>query len=76
MNGEQNSSTMVTINLKVSMCRDIIANSNITKAYVVNPCHSCNTDVSTPLNVIVYSDYVMNVCAEYIHCTYIKPCII
>ena len=43
---------MVTINLKVSMCRDIIANSNITKAYVVNPCDSCNTDVNTPLNAI------------------------
>ena len=43
---------MVTINLKVSMCRDIIANSNITKAYVVNPCDSCNTEVNTPLNAI------------------------
>ena len=31
---------MVTINLKVSMCRDIIANGNITKAYVINPCDS------------------------------------
>ena len=30
---EQNSATMVTINLKVSMFRYIIANSNITKAY-------------------------------------------
>ena len=47
---------MVTINLKVSMCRDTIANSNMTKAYVVNP---CNTDVNIPLNTIdvhVYSD--------------------
>ena len=43
---------MVTINLKVSMYRDIIANSNITKAYVVNPCGSCNTYVNTPLNAI------------------------
>ena len=43
---------MVTINLKVSMCRDIIANGNIIKSYVVNPCDSCNTDVNTPLNVI------------------------
>ena len=48
---EQNSATTVTINLKVSMCRDIIANSNVTKAYVVNPCDSCNTD-NTPLNAI------------------------
>ena len=43
---------MVTIHLKVSMCRDTIANSNITKVFVVNPCDSCNTDVDTPLNVI------------------------
>ena len=43
---------MVTINLKVSMCRDTITNSNITKVFVVNPCDSCNTDVDTPLNVI------------------------
>ena len=43
---------MVTINLKVGMCRDIIANSNITKVFVVNPCDSCNTDVHTPLNVM------------------------
>ena len=52
---------MVTINLKVSMCGDSIANSNITKAYVINPCDSCNTVVNTPLNAIhvhVYSDYV------------------
>ena len=49
---------MVTINLIVSMCRDY---SNITKAYVVNPCDSCNTDVNIPLNAIhihVYSDYM------------------
>ena len=38
---EQNSATMVTINLKVSVCRDTITNSNITKAYVVNLCDSC-----------------------------------
>ena len=49
---EQNSAAMVTINLKVGMCRDIIANSNITKAYVVNPCDSSNTYVNTPLNAI------------------------
>ena len=49
---EQKSATMVTINLKVSMCRDIIANGNITKLYVVNPYDSCNTDVNTPLNAI------------------------
>ena len=74
---EQNSATIVTINLKVSMCRDIIAISNITKAYVVNPCDSCNTDVKTPLiaiHVHAYNDYViiiiLNVRAEYIHCTY------
>ena len=56
---EQKSATMVIINLKVSTYRDIIANSNITKSYVFNPCDSCNTDVSTPLNAIhvqVYSD--------------------
>ena len=54
---------MVTINLKVSMCRDIIANSNMTKAYVINPCDSCNNDVNTPLNAIhvhIYSDYVIH----------------
>ena len=54
---------MVTINLKVSMCRDIIANSNITISYVFNPCDSCNTDVNTPLNAIhvhVHSDYVIS----------------
>ena len=44
---------MVTINLKVSMCRDIIANSNITKVFVVNPCDSCNTDVNTTIRVHV-----------------------
>ena len=49
---ERNSATMETINLKVSMCRDTIANSNITKVFVVNPCDSSNTDVDTPLNVI------------------------
>ena len=46
------SATMVTINLKVSMCRDIITNSNITKSHVINPYDSCNTDVNTPLNAI------------------------
>ena len=69
---EQNSATMVTINLKINMCRDIIANSNITKAYAVNPCDSCNIDVNPPLSAIhvyVYSDYVMNVRTQYIHCT-------
>ena len=67
---EQKSATMVTINLKVSMCRDIIANSNIT--YVFNPYDSCNTDVNTPLNAIhvhVYSDYVISFCK--VRCTYI-----
>ena len=49
MNEDKNSATMVTIKLKVSMCRDIIANSNITKAYIVSPCDS---DVNTPLNGI------------------------
>ena len=34
------------------MCTDIIANSNITKVFVVNPCDSRNTDVNTPLNAI------------------------
>ena len=34
---------MVTINLQVSMYRDIIA---ITKSYVFNRYDSCNTDVS------------------------------
>ena len=43
---------MVTINLKVSMCGDIIANSNITKSYAFNPYDSCNTDVNTPLNAL------------------------
>ena len=33
---------MVSINLKVSMCRDII---NIKKTFILNPCDSCNTDV-------------------------------
>ena len=61
---EQKSATMVTINLKVSMCRDIVANSNITKSYVFNPYDSCNTDVNTPLNAIhvheYYSDYIIS----------------
>ena len=58
---EQNSATMVTINLKVSMCRDIIANSNITKAFIVNPCDSCSIDINTFLNAIHvhYMDYVI-----------------
>ena len=47
MTNEPKSATMVTINLKVSMCRDIVANSNITKSYAFNPYDSCNTD-STP----------------------------
>ena len=69
----QNSATTVTVNLKVSMCRGIIANSNITKAYVINPCDSCNTDANTPLNAIhvhVYSDYVISF-GMYVHSTYI-----
>ena len=48
--------------LGTRLCRDIIANSNITKAYVVNPCDSCNTDVDTLFNAIhvhIYSDYVI-----------------
>ena len=40
---------MVTINLKISMYTDIIANSNITKVFVVNPCDSC---INTPLKAI------------------------
>ena len=54
---------MATSNLKFGMCRDIIANSNMTKAYVINPCDSCNNDVNTPLNAIhvhIYSDYVIH----------------
>ena len=34
------------------MCRDIIANSNMTKAYFIHPRDSCNNDVNTPLNAI------------------------
>ena len=52
------SKTHVTIDK--SMCGDIIANSNMTKAY---PCDSCNNDVNTPHNAIhvhVYSDYVIS----------------
>ena len=63
---------MVTINLKVSMCRDIIANSNMTKAYFINPCDSCNNDVNTPLNAIhvhIYSDYVIHFECIYVHST-------
>ena len=40
------------ISTHASMCRDIIANSNITKGFIVNPCDSCNTDVNTSLNAI------------------------
>ena len=72
---EQKSATMVTINLKVSMCRDIVTNSNISKSYVFNPYDSCNTDVNTPLNAVhvhVYSDYVIHFeCTCIIRCTYI-----
>ena len=32
---EQNSATIATINQKVSMCRDIIANSNIKHMFVI-----------------------------------------
>ena len=56
---------MVIINLKVSMCRDIIANSNIT---IVNPCDSCHTDVNTSLNAVhvhVYRNLM------YMHRTYV-----
>ena len=61
---------MVTINLKVGMCRYIITNSNITKAFVIYPCVSYNTVGNTTINTIhdvhchrmlIYSDYVMNV---------------
>ena len=69
----QNSVTMVTINLKVSMCRDIITNSNITKAYI---CDSCNTDVKTPLSAIhvhMYSDYVISFeCTCSVHILYVQ----
>ena len=64
---EQKSATMATSNLKFGMSRDIITNSNITKAFIVNPCDSCNTDVDTPLNAIhvtVYRDlrnFILNV---------------
>ena len=47
--------TMVTINLKVSMHRDIIANSNITKSYANNniaKSYVVNIDVNTHLNAI------------------------
>ena len=72
---------MVTINLKVSMYTDIIPNSSITKAFVVNPCDSCNTDVNTPLDAIhihVYRDYVFHfeciyVYSTYMHASYNKP---
>ena len=71
---------MVTIHLKVNMCRDTIANSNITKLFVVNPCDSCNTDVNTPLKgtcIHVYSDYVISyVQSTYIVYTHIKACVI
>ena len=71
----QNSATMVTINLKVSLCKDIITYSNITKTYVVNPCDSCSTYVNTPLNVIhmhiiIYSHYLISFWM-YVHSTYI-----
>ena len=64
---------MVTINLKVGMCRDIIANSHITRAYVVNSCNSCNTDVDT-LNAIHvhYSDCVIQFeCTCIVHILYV-----
>ena len=44
---------MVTINLKVSMCRDIIANSNITKEYVVIPCDSVGEAVRYQAKALV-----------------------
>ena len=72
---EQNSATTVTINLKVIMYIDIIANSNMTKAYVINPCDSCNNDVNTPLNAIhvqIYSDYVIHFeCTCIVHTFYV-----
>ena len=71
---EQKSATMVTINLKVSMCKDIIANSNTTKAHVVNPCDSCNTDVNNLLNALhvhVYSAFIYFVCTCIVHTLYV-----
>ena len=53
---EQNSATMVTINLKVSMCRDIIANSNIPRAFNLNPCSSYTTDRYFSLQCIMNED--------------------
>ena len=74
---EKNLATMVTINLKVSMCRDIIANSNkilLTLVILVKPCDSCNTNV-TPLNAIHVHcmDYVVIILNvyTYVHSTYI-----
>ena len=38
--------------------------SNITKAFIVNPCGSCNIDINTSLNAIHvhYMDYVIIEC--------------
>ena len=49
-----------------------ITNSNITEAYFINPCDSCNTDVNTPHNAMhvhVYSDYVE--CTCIVHTFYV-----
>ena len=51
-----------------------IANSNMKKAYVINPCDSCNNDVNTPLNAIhvhIYSDYVIHFECRCIVHTYV-----
>ena len=59
---EQKSATMVTISLRVSVCRNIITNSNITKVtlltLVILVIH--NTDVNNPLNAIdVYIQVIL-----------------
>ena len=41
---ETNSATVATTDLTFGMLGDIITNSNIKKAFVVNPCSFCNTD--------------------------------
>ena len=41
----------------------------LSKAFIVNPCDSCNTDVHTPLNanmVHVYSNYAISFGCAYI----------
>ena len=49
---------MATSNLKFGMCRDIIANSNITKAFIIHPCDSCIPNAIHVVRMYVHIEHV------------------